>query len=263
MSELKKIGFGAVNDTDKDLESKGAGGVFGLNTGRITTFEVITDAGKDKSPGIAVDITFTVSEKEFRRRMYNVTKIFDKDGNVITDETTEEYITKYNDAVKHTMAVIVHTAKSLGVTQDALDKALSVQIDSYEAWANIVIGLLPTNFKELPVDGFLQWQWQITGENDKTYLELPKNMKGGRFFAPHVPGKFVPQTSWTTEKDGKQEEHTGLRYVDGNNVHPFIKKSDFMESNKANQQFEGQVNVAQNALDAAAGSATTPAKSTW
>lgn len=257
--EIQKMGFGSINDTDESLKSKSGGGKFGLNTGFITKVAYIADAGADGTPGDAVDIIAQTGEKEFRRRMFDVTRVYGKNGE-LTDTNSPEYIKKYNEELTQTLAVIIHAVKTLGVTQAQIDAALAVPPANFADWAKIITSLVAPGYEKRPVDFFLEYQWTIKGENDRTYLEIPKNMKGGRFLAPHVApvGKWNEQKSWTTKNaEGVTTTHAGLAYVDDmGNVHPFTRDVNYMESNKAIQQVEGQ-----SVPTATTGSA--PAASTW
>lgn len=235
MSETRKIVFGTVNDTDESLKSKSGGGQFGLNKGLITKFEFNPNAGADNSPADAVEISVMVGEREFNSRIYDVTRVYDRKGNEITDTDSEEYIKRYNENIIQAMAVIVHIAKSLGVTQQQLDTALSQPKSNFADWARTVISLVPAGFEKRPVDVFLEWQWTIPDGESTTYLQLPRNMKGGRFLSPHI----VPVGKWTEEKEWEQDgkSHSGLRYVDDSGVeHPFTRNQNFMESPKAIRQ---------------------------
>ena len=262
MSEaIQKIGFGVINDTDESLKGKVGGGKFGLNTGFITKLEYNPNAGKDGAAADAIDIVFLVGEKEFPNRIYDVTKVYDKDGNEITDSNDVEFIKGYNALVTQNMAVVLHALKAVGVTQEMYEAAVKTPPTTFADWARIVTGLAPANFDKKPVDGFLEYQWSIKGDNDRTYLQLPKNMKGGRFLCASIPGTWKEENSWVETKDGVESPYEGLRYVnESGEVHLFERNSSYMESPKANQQIEGQ------AAAATAVVGTNPqnaAKSTW
>ena len=267
MSEIQRITFGSINDQDESLKGKSGGGSFGLNESvNITKLEYNPNAGKDNGPGDAVDITVLVGEKEFRRRMYDVTRIFDNSGNQMTDENDPEYIKKYNENMTQTMAVIVHAVKATGVTQQQIDAAVGAGVGSFAEWAKAVTSLVPADMDKRPVDFFAEYQWKIAADNDKTYLEVPKNMKGGYFLVPAVPpqgGQWTEERQWeATDSNGITKTHKGLRYVDGNgNVHPFTRSDNYMESPKGYQQIDGQENSAQTALNNA--SPVDAKKSSW
>lgn len=229
MSENNNAVFGAVNDQDTSLQSK-AGGKFGLNTNaRVSKLEYNPNGGTDNAAADVVDITVQIGEREFRERVFDVTKVFDNKGHSLTPGT-DEYKKKYNVEINQRMAAITHIVKSVGVTQDSINAAFATPANNWKQWIEIMMGLLPTDFNTKPVDVFLEYQWTIGANNDKTYLILPKNMKGGYFIAP-----MVPCTGEWTVAEGES-----LKYVDSvGKEHPFTKSADYMASNKANQQFEG------------------------
>lgn len=239
--EIKKVGFGAVNDADESLRGKSPGGTFGLNSAvNVVKFEFNGNAGKDGDAGDAVDIVILIGDRETNTRVYDVTRVYDKDNQEISDTESPEYIKGYNEQIVQNMAVIVHVAKSLGVTQAQLDRALAVPLNSFKEWAEVVISLVPDNFKSQSVDLFLEYQWTIGKDQKRTFLQIPKNMKGGRFLCPSVKpvGSWTEEREWTTKDEaGEDVENKGLRYVDGaNNVHPFKRSEMFMDSPKANMQ---------------------------
>lgn len=228
--EIQKVGYGYVDDTDASLKTK-SGGKFGLNAGTasLVKFEHNPNSGKDKTPGDALDIAVQVGEKEFTLKVYPVTKVYDSKSVEITDTASKEYIDGYNAKVKQDNAVIIHVLKSVGVTDEQIKSAVQ-NVTNFVEFITALVGLLPTDFNKKPLDLFLEYQWQISDGQDRTYLQLPKNMKGGYFIAPAQEG------TWEAKKeDGK------LVYVnEKGTVHPFERDKNFMEGHKANQQIEGQ-----------------------
>lgn len=224
----ERMAFGSVSDTDDSLQSK-SGGKFGLNTNaRITKLEYNDKAGKDNSAGDAVDVTIKVGEREFMSRLFDVTKVFDAKGRELSPNDPE-FNKGYNTEIKQRMAVIVHHVKATGVSQEQIDEALKTPAANFAQWAKIVTGLVPNDFSSKQVDVFLEYQWQPTGDNDKTFLQLPKNMKGGYFVCP-----AVPHTGEWKEVKG---DDGSLSYQDDNgNKHPFERSANYMDSPKAIQQ---------------------------
>jgi len=219
--------FGYVDDNDESLKSK-SGGKFGLNQGFITKLEYNPNAGADGAAADAVDITVQIGEKEFRNRVYDVTRVY-KDGEQI-EKDNPDYAALYGAEIKQKMAVVIHSIKATGVTEEQLKTALATPPADFKGWASIVCALVPADASTRPVDVFLEYQWNIKEGQDRTYLEIPKNMKGGRFLCPSV----TPVGAFTAVTDN------GLKYVDNaNNEHPFDRSQNYMESNKANLQTEG------------------------
>ena len=253
MSTETKTAWGYQSDTDDSLKSK-QGGKFGLNSSFITKLEYNPNAGADEGLADAVDITVTVGDKEYRSRIYDITGDLFKGDNKIA-EGEPGYIELYNTEKKQREAVIVHAVKSLGATEAQIIAALQAgNVTSFATWAIAMCSIKPANFATIPVDSFIEYQWTIGEGNERTFLQLPKNMKGGRFLAPAV----APVGVWEIVNDAD-----GLRYVDqAKNEHPFTRSKNYMESNKAIQQIEGE-EPASFGGDAPGAPAGAPAKSKW
>ena len=252
MSEVKKMGFGYQDDTDESLKGKSLDGVFGLNQNvHLVHFAYNPNAGKDDSEADAIDITIKVGESEQRRRIYDITKVYDGDNNEITDVNSDAYAEAYNKEWMQNSAMITHILKRF-VDEATIKQALAQEQSSFKDYAVIVTSLLPANFQNIALDTFLEYQWNIPEGKDQTYLQLPKNMKGGGWLCKAQPGNFEPKTA----EDGS------LIYVNEQGIeHPFTRTKSFMESKKAYQQ---TVNDALNAAQAGAGAGGGQAKSgTW
>lgn len=254
MSEqTQKIGFGYVDDTDDSLKTK-SGGQFGLNQGLLTKFEYNPNAGADGAAANAIDITVMVEEREFRLRIYETTRVFDKDNNEIQDVNSPEYAAAYNADWKQKNAVIVHILKAFR-TEEEIKQAFSVAIPDFKTFATIAQSLMPDNFQTKPIDVFLEYQWNISDGQDKTYLQLPKNMKGGYFFVPSLPGQW---------KEVIQEDGSLVYKNEAGAEHPFHRDKNFMEGNKANQQFaNGAQPAGQNGPQAPTGGPASATSGTW
>ena len=261
MSEVKNI-FG-FNDTDESLKGKSGGGKFGLNTGVISLFAFNDKAGKDGAEGNAVDIHFKIGDREYRRRLFDSTgkELYTK-KNAKVSPGDEGYDELYFEDMGTKIAVIKHALKAVGVTQELLNK-VSASLDPADITGGIktLLTLVPAGYETKPVDAFLEYQWNIAEGQDKTYPELPKNMKGGRFLTASV--KAVG--TWNEVIN----DETGLSYVDdAGNVHPFDRTPAYMDGNKGKQQFAGAAGSNANfapkagpgAPAAGVGEAT---KSTW
>lgn len=224
------------SDEDESLKSKGGNfGVFGLNTGaKITKFEYNAKAGKDGADGDALDIEVTVGEnKKMMQRLFAVSKVFAKDSTEITDTASEAYIKGFNEQVKHQRAVITHYLK-IFYTEEEIAKAFaSATIKGFVDFYKFVTEAIKIGIqrKGPEVDVFLQYQWNISKGQDKTYLELPKNMKDGAFICKPIPAKG----EWKEVRDAD-----GLHYEDeAGAIHRFKKDKNFLDSNKGKQQTTG------------------------
>lgn len=231
-----------------DLTPGKQGGKFGLNTGAfITKFELNENAGKDGAAADAIDFTVQVGEREFRHRFFPISKVFAKGGGEITDTNSEEYKKAMASEVAQFNAVISDIVKVF-VSEEDLKLALQVPIPTFKDFAKIVTRLVQAtpNWQKKPVDVFLQYQWAPSGDNDKTYLELPKNVKQGVFIVP-------------SEGEGFKEERTSthLKYVkDDGTEHPFKRGEWFV-----NNAFANQTNLASPAADINQSATTSGA--TW
>jgi len=246
MSEkVTKKGFGYVDDNDESLRSK-AGGSFGLNTGAfVTKFEYNANAGADDALADAVDITLQVGDREYKSRIYDATTVYGKDSQKLT-EGDDGYVEKYNTEMKQRQAVIIHVAKALGITDDILKKAFSTSVSNFADWAKVVCALPSEEAYKRPVDIFLEYQWDISDGETRKYLQLPKNMKGGRFICQSLT---PVGGEWTA-----QNVKSGLIYTDSKNTeHPFERSADYMESKKANQEGEGATDNSSENMQASPG----------
>ena len=208
-----------------ELAPGNQGGKFGLNTGVVTKFEFNPNAGKDGAAAEAIDLTVKVDDKEFRSRYFPVTKVFAKGGGEITDTNSKEYKDGHAAEMKQFNGVISDIVEAF-VSKEDLKAALATPISSFKDFASIVTRLVQTtpNWDKKPVDVFLQYQWSPQGDNTRTFLELPKNVKHGSFvIASQGPGFEEVKTA------------TSLKYVNTvGDEHPFKRGEWFLNNNFAN-----------------------------
>jgi hypothetical protein len=209
-----------------DLAPGKQGGKFGLNTGAfVTKFEYNPNAGSDGSAGDAIDLTIQIGEREYRHRFFPISKVF-KDGSEITDTNSQEYKDGIAKETSQLNAMLTDIVKVF-VDEETLKTALATPISSFKNYAEILQRLVQSapNWQKVPVDVFLQYQWKPSGDNDRTYLELPKNVKHGLFITKSFGEGFV-------------EERTSghLKYVNEEGIqHPFKRGEWFLGSAFANQ----------------------------
>lgn len=244
--------FGYTDDQDKDLISNGGGSVnFGLNENVHITSIMYNPNGSNNpaNPVECCDINVDVNGRELRRRIFDVKRVFGKKGEELSP-VDPEFATRYAENMKQNMAAITHAVKSLGVTDDQIKALFAKPARDFGDWVQKMISLLPNDYAQRPVDVFLEYQWNISPDQTRTFLEVPKNMKGGAFLVPHVEHAtpWKEETSWTSETGAFVE---GLRYVDeSGQVHPFKRSKNYMESKKAIQQTdEDTVGTGQTALN--------------
>lgn len=222
MSEV--IGYGYEND-EAQINSS-ANLKFGLNENVFMTgFELVNNAGSGGSEGEALDVTFNINGSEKRDRIFPVSRAFDKNGNPITDRNAPEF----KKALSDLNAKVTHIMKAF-VDDETLKAALSSPITSFSQYITVLKSILPSNFDKIPLDLFMQYEYQIKGDNDRTWLTFPKKVSYGKFLCRHVE----PVGEWKPVVDGN-----GLHYVDSaGNIHPFKRNKWFMDSPFANQQKE-------------------------
>lgn len=281
MSDRRLKGFGSVNDQSEDFKPKEGGGsnlIFGLNQGvKLEKFEYNDKASSDGSPANAIDVTLDVNGAKVMNRFFEITKVYDADkGGAVEDDGSQAWADAYNQTVTQMNATLTHIVKATGTTQAQIDAALKNEV-GFVDYAKIMESLAKLD-NATDLDFFAQYQWKIPSGKDKTYLEMPSNMKGGYFLVPHVPvkGQWTEEREWEvvieSENDGEEKtiKREGLRYVDSENpknIHPFERNQNFMESKKAIQQIKGQNSGAgkgiKSSLPASGGMADQPKSSGW
>ena len=240
MSE-NEFGYGYVDDD----QGSGGGLNFGLNAGgtQLIKFEFNPNGGKDGAPQECLDVVFNVDGRDISYRMFPVTKAFDK-----REEVTDPRHPAMKQAVKDFNSVIVHILHAF-VPKEAIKTALSSPITNFQQFCSVTRSILPADFDKKTLDIFAQWQWVISGDNEKTYLRLPKNMKHGKWLCAHV-----------SPSGGNWKEvrlNGGLKYQDdAGTEHPFSRTKWFMESNFAEQQGDVIDDIDTSAHTTGDGSAT-------
>lgn len=203
-----------------------SGGKFGLNSGvNVIKFEYNPNAGKDESEQDAIDFHVKIDEKEYRKRFFPVSKVFAKGGGEITDTNSQEYKDELAKSQKLLNAELTDIAEAF-VGPESVKEALSVPINSFKDFAEILERLVKSvpNWDKKEVDVFLQYQWKPTGENTRTFLELPKNVKHGSYITSTKGGGF---------KEDRTETH--LKYVSEDGItHPFKRNEWFVNHAFAN-----------------------------
>lgn len=251
MSEMKNI-FG-VKATDSSLQSTSSG-KFGLNTGHINEI-VYKEEQKDGNDMKYIDIVVKIGDRDQRARFFLNTEVY-HDNNLI-GPGDDGYETAYFSHYAQIVAIIKHALGAVGVTEQTIEAA-TAGLDSsqlFEGMAKLA-SLFPADGATKKVDVFLEYQWSIPSGQTRTFLQLPKNMKGGACFVPHV----APVGVW---KEVISDE--GLKYVDdAGNIHPFIKNKGFMDSPKANLQ-DSQANSSSSSGNNPFSAASTeaPKASVW
>jgi hypothetical protein len=218
-----------------DNVSQGSGTNFGLNQGiKMVKFEYNPNCGKDGAEMEGLDIVFNNGVRDISYRQFPITKVFDNNT-----EITDTNHVKFKEAMNNFNAIMTHIMTCF-ISRETYAAALSKPISSFKDFCKVLMQLLPDNYSEIELDAFFQYQWDIKGENTKTYLELPKKVTYGKFLCATI----VPTGNW---KEMKQENpltntKNALYYKDeAGNIHPFIRNGWFMNSPFANQKIEDSV----------------------
>lgn len=231
MSQDQLQGYGGshIEDTDESLRSK-QGGRFGLNTPAFLTRFAYRPA--EGESGEAIEIFTNLNGKEFKVWISPITQVYVKapagqQGTVATkDFSTPEAIKAYNEELTQHKAVITHVLKAVGVSEEAIKTAALQPANSFAEYAQRMVSLVPADYTNKPLDLFLEYQMQPGKDQSITFLQMPKNMKGGYFLIPAQPG------TWTEAKDDKG----GLVYKNAQGAeHPFTRDKGFLDSRKGYQ----------------------------
>jgi hypothetical protein len=216
-----------------------SGGKFGLNQGAfITKFQYNPNGGQGGAQQDAIDLTVQVGEKEYMTRFFPVGKVYASSkngGRELTDPNTQEYKDerkKLVDLFNATLSDIVACFQP----EEVIQQALSTPISSFADYAQILQRLVQStpNWNKIPVDVFLEYQTAPTGENTRTFLKLPKNVKHGQ---------FLVRSQGPGYKEERTESH--LRYIDAEGtIHPFRRTEWFVGSSFANQIVIGEEQAA-------------------
>jgi len=219
--------FGAESSDDNNKALKGGGGFgkFGLNqNARITKLEI-----NNSNSWKALDINVQAGGKKIMGRFFVPTTVWCNEAKARVPVTTKDHEALFVKDMNQFTGHVTHIVKALGVKQEQIVAALKNPPTNVLDWMGIMLSLVPANSSEIPVDVFLQWQYKIGKDSTITFLELPGNMKTGKWITPARPGTFVELI--TTES---------LTYVnDSDKTHDIERDSKFFESPCYEQQKEG------------------------
>jgi len=222
---------------------------FGLNAGKtyLKEFKYTPNGGKDGAEQDALEIIFTINGQDKGYRQFPVTKAFLKDNK---GETTDPTTPEFKAAVTSAGAIITHIV-SCFLDRETYKSATSKRFVNWKDFIDTVTNLLPKNFSSIPLDIFMQWQYQISPGQNRTYLDIPKNMKGGYWLSKAQEGDWKEVLVSKTPKDndedvffyydaskGKKDESKGDVASNFVSVHPFTRRGYFVNSKNFTQQVE-------------------------
>lgn len=220
-----------------DERSKVSGKRFGLNVAQMTKFQFNSMGGAGGSEGECVDIEFTIDENVINYRKYPITRVIDysvqpsksyeeADLKGLKGEELQRVSELFNAAQEELDSSLIHIIKAY-VDESEIQKAFEASGEvSFKEGVKILESLLPKDYQNIKIHLFLQYQWSIKKGQNKTWLEIPKNTKSGKFICPAIEG------TWKEVRDT-----AGLHYTDENgNIHPFTRRSKWLQGRSANQQ---------------------------
>ena len=240
MFNLKNI----LVTSDQVVESNKSNGgnyKFGLNPATVKEIVIEQNAGKDKTPGLALDVNLLVGGGEQRLRFYPVTKVYGKndEGNdiVIADPNHPDMQAAIFNLSGTIFNIFEHLVPNL---QDIIAEKIKTAPKevSFEQFMKLYISTLPNNYTEIPILVFMEYMWTIPEGKDKTYLTVPKTAKFGKIF--FKGGTFKEDVLAAPNAEGATYVAT---YVDTDEL--ITSRSDwYMGSNKAIQQQRTKENIA-------------------
>lgn len=224
---------------------------FGLNAGqaKLKKFEWINNGGAGGAEQEAVDIVFEINGKDVSCRKFPIKKVYNKDGKEFTDSSTEEGKKLFDAAYADFNSWMIAILKSY-VSAETIQQALAVPIADFKQYVAVLRALFPSNVKEIPLDIFMEFQWKISGENIRTFLQVPGKTKQGKFICAAVaPSQGSSWKAVIVENPDDKERHA-LKYIDGaGNVHPFTRTGWYVNSHYANMQEETETAEAPTATE--------------
>lgn len=234
MSQTENLWGGFQSDEDESLKMQAYdGAIFGLNEkAKVTRFEYSTSTGAGGAEGNpAIIIEFEIgSTKNLNTRIWSPIggKVYFK-GSEQTNPNSEDYKNGVKENIKKTKSLVTHYLKAFGKNEADIATALSAAT-SFEDMGNIATALAKDSINTKEVDIFLQFQANIRGTSEKTYLELPGSLVYGSFITAAIApvGKWTQVDKFPGDKDDMVE---GLAYIDDEgNYHRFTRDKAFMDS---------------------------------
>jgi len=218
---------------------------FGLNAGKtfLSKFGYTANGGKGGEAAEALDIVLTINGSETSMRMFPVTQAYGENNVIITDINHPKMIEAFdtfNGIISHLLRAFL-TKEQIQAAFQAAGQA--GHLNSFASYCNAVASMFPAGCQLVPLDVFMQYQWQVQGENTRTFLQVPKTMKYGAWLCRAVQPLNADGTlgEWKeVRKESPADTDTNaLMYVDGKgNIHPFVRSGWFVKSNFANEQRE-------------------------
>lgn len=212
-----------------DTETSGSSFRFGLNQGvcKLVKFEWTSHGGSGGTEQEALDIVFEIDGREKGYRQFPITRAYDQDGNEVTSPShpaMQQAAKQFNQRIVHILSCFA--------SRENIQAALNVPISGFKQFCEICQSLLPADYATKPLDCFMQYQWQVSEGQNRTFLEFPKNLKHGKWLCA------ATTDSWTEKRAANPTDKMSraLEYTNSDGVsHPFTRTGWFMNSPFANQ----------------------------
>lgn len=243
MSEEQEVQTGGLGYGYETDEVKVSNLSFGLNENtKMTKFQYIPNGGKDGAEQDALDIVFNINGTDKSYRMFPITKVYVK-GEPVEDQSHPAFV----DAFRDFNARIIHILHAF-VEDKKIRQALARKTSDFKSYISALASVLPPDFAEKDLHIFLQYQWQPSSGQTKTYLEIPTKMKQGPWLTPAIPGKWEERRAekfndkttkalWYVNVDGTPDEKGNLP------EHLFTKNGWFLSNPYGIQQGSSSVNT--------------------
>ena len=188
---------------------------FGLNQKcRLIAFELRTGTKTNFAY-----IKIGIGDKNVVTTNFNPDRVFVDNKLVFHKEKVEEAQKKNKEYLRSFIEPFV--------TPDIIDDEVKGKT-SYDDYVKALVNCLPANSDEIDLDVFLQYQFTIQKDKDRTWLEVPRNLKQGKFLCKTIYADFKETRS--------DDEDFALEYDADGEKHPFYRSKWFMESNYASAQ---------------------------
>lgn len=211
----------------EEIQEQGSGnyGILGKNEG--ATLDEFDFTEGEYGPSITV--TFKVGDGVYKRFINPVTKVFAKAGGEI-DSNHPEYANNKKAAEDRIILFLNQVAEAVSSADTVRQALTSQQIPDMVTYFKVMERLVKSqsNWKEKPLDLFLQYQYTPRAGKTRTYLEIPKpdNLKNGNLIyvtAAQGPG-------YNEVKDNR-----GLRYINSEGKEHPIKRTTYWLSQPYSQ----------------------------
>lgn len=213
--------FKSINDVQASNSNAGGGnyGKFGMNTAKLEKFEYVDTNGSE-----ALQLTFKVGDADYNHRIFPA-KVFDQSLSPGTEEYNKA-LSRSQEQMQVAVSQVVEAIVNKEVIVNALNAAKPTTFKEYiQVMERLVKNTANWNTKEL--DLFLNWQRTPGANQNKTFLEVPRqlilNFRNSIFVTAKQPG------TWTEDRGGDKLTYKNER----GETHPIQRDAWFMKQNYA------------------------------